>query len=67
MLSGVGRIASVVLLLSPVLAAVAFARATRTQVIAVRQMGRYCRGAYANRVSIAWISRRNVTDGHLMA
>ncbi len=45
----------------------AFARATRTQVIAVCHVGRYCGGAYTNCVSIAWISGRKVTDGHVMA
>jgi hypothetical protein len=49
------------------IAAAAFARATRTQVIAVREMGGQCSSAYPNRVSIRWISRRNVTDGHFIA
>jgi len=53
--------------LSPIANAMAFARATRTQVIAVCHVGRYCGGAYTNCVSIAWISGRKVTDGHVMA
>ena len=53
--------------LSPIATAVAFARATRTQVIAVCHVGPYCGGAYSNCVSIAWISGRKVTDGHVMA
>lgn len=62
--SAVGRIACV--LLSAILT-VAFARATGTQVIAVRQVGAYCRSTDPNRVSISWISWRKVADGHLMA
>ena len=55
-------------LLSPIVtAAVAFARATRTQMIAVCQVGHYRGGAYANCVSIAAISRRKVTDTYLIA
>ena len=53
--------------LSPIANAVAFPRATSTQVIAVCHVGRYCGGAYTNCVSIAWISGRKVTDGHVMA
>jgi hypothetical protein len=55
-------------LLSPIATAtVAFARATRTQMIAVCQVGHYCGGAYANCMSIAGISRRKVTDSYLIA
>lgn len=63
-LSPVVRIASI--LLSAIASAAPFARAARTQVIAVCQVGGYCRGAHANRVSISWIPRRKVTNGHMM-
>ena len=53
--------------LSAILATGTLAGAARANVIAVRQVGGYCRRTDSNRMSVGWISRRNVTDGHFMA